>query len=88
MDSAHEVMHRIHLIIREWNSQEEFLNFRESEGSRGDPDVGGVEGSDCDYYSQNETGNTIQFGDCNDAFDADDWAEYGGSRQHPEVIYK
>ena len=85
LDSGHEVMHRIHLIIRDWNSQEEFLKFKESEGSRGDPDINGSEGSDCDYYS---TSKARPFGECNDAIDADDWTESGYKNTYPHVIYK
>ena len=50
LDNAKEVKHRIHLLIREWNTQEEFNRFKESNGSRGDPDTEGIEGSGCDYY--------------------------------------
>ena len=89
LDSAHEVMHRILLVVREWNSQEEFLKFKESEGSRGNPDINGSEGSDCDYYSQSETGK-LQFGECNDASDADDWRKFINNKagRYPHVIYK
>ena len=62
-----EVLHTIKLIIREWNTQEEFIRFKESEGSRGDPDITGAEGSECDYYEN----NTLNFGDCDDLWDVD-----------------
>ena len=54
LDKAKEVKHRIHLLIREWNTQEEFNRFKESNGSRGDSDIVGLEGSGCDYYESNQ----------------------------------
>ena len=42
LDKAKEVKHRIHLLIREWNTQEEFNRFKESNGSRGDSDIVGI----------------------------------------------
>ena len=70
LDQNYEVRHQIHLIIREWNTQEEFLNFKESNGSSGDPDTGGDEGNGCDYYTANN--NARYFGKCNDLYDLDD----------------
>ena len=35
LDNAREAKHRIHLLIREWNTQEEFNSFKESEGKPG-----------------------------------------------------
>ena len=69
LDNAKEVKHRIHLLIREWNTQEEFNRFKESQGSRGDPDTEGREGSGCDYYESTQA----VFGACNDLDDADDF---------------
>ena len=67
LDQNKEVLHTIKLIIREWNTQEEFIRFKESKGRRGDPDIVGAEGSECDYYEN----NTLLFGDCDDLRDAD-----------------
>ena len=80
LDNAREAKHRIHLLIREWNTQEEFNSFKESEGSRGDPDTGGLEGSECDYYEKTD----IVFGNCNDLADADDF----GAAGYPEIKYE
>ena len=76
-DRGYEVKHRIHLIIREWNTQEEFLLFKDSEGNRGDPDNVGDEGAVCDYYEQDKD-NLYQLSDgqCNDAVDVDDWKDH------------
>ena len=67
LDHNREVLHTIRLIIREWNTQEELKRFVESEGSSGDPDTGGFEGPDCDYYEN----NTFALGECDDLKDAD-----------------
>ncbi len=71
-DQAHEIKHRIHLIIREWNSQEEFRDFKESQGDSGDPDVVGEAGGDCDYYEHEEDYDE-ENRKCNDMQDVDDW---------------
>ena len=84
LDNAKEVKHRINLLIREWNTQEEFSSFKESEGSRGDPDTGGLEGSECDYY---EKSNAI-FGSCNDLRDADDFGTDYPVTDYPELKYE
>ena len=86
LDSAHEVKHRIHLIIREWNTEEEFTKFVDSNGSRGDPNIGGSEGTDCDYYSLDDRiPDTPKerkrfFSNCNDMTDQ---IKTG----HPEIKY-
>ena len=77
LDPAREVKHRIHLLIREWNTKEEFTRFKESEGGSGDPDIGGAEGSECEYYEKDKA----IFGDCNDLYDSDDTITY------PEIKY-
>ncbi len=99
LDNAHEVIHRIHLVVREWNTEEEFNKFVESNGSRGDPDVGGEEGTDCEYYSLpdhiSSTGELSDkdqffvFHECDDAVDLDDWEKSTPSTvSHPHVIYR
>ena len=82
-DNSREVKHRIHLLIREWNTQEEFNRFKESNGSRGDPDTGGIdgkEGSECEYFEK----KTPIFDDCNDLRDADDPI----GKVYPELKYE
>ena len=70
-DSNFEALHRVHLIIREWNTLEEFLSFQDSDGRSGDPDLEGTEGADCDYYEPDEFNNN----NCNDLHDLDDIIE-------------
>ncbi len=77
-DQAYEVKHRIHLVIREWNSQEEFRDFKDSQGSSGDPDAAGEAGSDCDYYEQDDD-YELEDRSCNDIVDVDDWTGVAGS---------
>ncbi|MGI9548554.1 MAG: hypothetical protein ACR2M7_01035 [Bdellovibrionales bacterium] len=71
IDSAGEILHQLQLMVREWNTHEEFLNFYNAGGSEdADPDVSGVEGEDCDY-EQRATFNE-ENGSCNDAVDLND----------------
>ena len=65
LDQNKEVKHAIKLIVREWNTQEEFIRFKESQGGSGDPDITGSEGSECDYYEN----NILSFGQCDDLMD-------------------
>ena len=99
-DEGHDVTHRIHLIIREWNTLEEFLVFKESGGNSGDPDVDGDEGIVCDYYAQDQDLLYDAKDDkCNDAWDVDDWQKgtdsridiyrrTGDYRSYPYIPYK
>ena len=92
LDKAREIKHRIHLIVREWNTQEEYDSFKDTKGSRGDPDVVGQEGSICQYYEAGE-GSILKSTECNDAIDADDWDSQGhgtsrGYNPYPMIIYK
>ena len=68
LDGNMEAVHRLHLIIREWNTLEEFYSFKESAGRSGDADISGREGDECQYYEPDEFGNN----DCNDLTDLDD----------------
>ena len=91
LDKAREIKHRIHLVIREWNTQEEYNSYKETRGSRGDPDVVGTEGSSCDYYEADE--QLLRDTNCNDLMDADDWnkEEHGSGSNYnpyPEIVYK
>ncbi len=83
-DQAYEIKHRIHLIIREWNSQEEFRDFKDSQGNNGDSDVVGEAGGDCDYYEQDED-YKLEDRQCNDMQDADDWT--ATSEDYPKLDY-
>jgi len=90
LDKAREVKHRIHLLIRDWNTQEEFTRFKETEGSRGDADVEGEEGSFCKYYEAKESG--LFDSNCNDLLDLDDWENTTSSdsedyAEYPRIIY-
>lgn len=60
-----EVKHRMNVYVREWNTYFEWLTYISSAGTSGDPDVRGLEGTDCEFESA--------FGDgCNDYTDFDD----------------
>ncbi len=85
VDSSGEVLHKLQLMVREWNTHEEFLEFYEDGGSEGpDPDVDGIEGDDCDY----EERGTFKSDDqkCNDLLDFDDIEELDGD-VFPGVSY-
>ena len=81
LDPNQEELHRIHLIIREWNTKEELDRFKESEGNQGDSDIVGAGGSECEYYETEEDFLKL-FGPCNDLQDADDWTS-----GYPEINY-
>ena len=80
LDNAKETKHRIHLLIREWNTQEEFKDFKEN--GRGDPDTDGNEGDSCEHYESKH--NT--FSRCNDLYDADD--SDNETDPYPEIDYE
>lgn len=67
LDKDKEVIHQIIVSVREWNTYKEFLTYGTSKGTSGDPDVVGVEGTGCDYNTQNTTET------CNDFTDWDDY---------------
>ena len=85
-DSSREVKHRIHLIIREWNTREEFEEFKTTAGSDGDPDIGDNEGNECEYY-ESEDKYLKDDGRCNDMVDVDDWTSTPNNSSHPELEY-
>ena len=74
LDSAGEILHRINLMIREWNTAEEFETHYESGGSdeSADPDVEGIEGDDCPYEKRSLFTAHSLFSECNDYLDLDD----------------
>ncbi len=83
LDENFETLHRVHLIIREWNTQEEFLNFAE-DGRSIDPDIEGEEGSDCSYYDSDEILRDTH-NRCNDFLDLDN---YTTQNQYPNTNYE
>lgn len=90
LNAAREVKHRIHLLIREWNTQAEFHSFVESQGSRGNPDEEGAEGSICEYYEAEE-GSILRDSECNDFWDLDNYEALGNpnnNNPYPKVKYQ
>ena len=70
-DSAGEILHKILLMIREWNTYEEFKKFYTAGGDdSADPDVEGKEGEDCQYEDFSTLDGEIE--ECNDYLDLDD----------------
>ena len=68
LDSGGEVLHKLQLMVREWNTHEEFIEFYDSGGSEGpDPDIVGEEGEDCDYEERGVLKGEAQL--CNDSMD-------------------
>ena len=72
LDASHETLHSIHIMIREWNTKSQFLEYVDSEGDSGDSDEEGEEGDDCDNY---EPDQDLDFNNttCNDLNDVDDF---------------
>ena len=71
LDGAGEVLHKLQLMIREWNTHEEFIDFYLTGGSEdADPDIAGIEGEDCAYEDRATLKN--EDGQCNDSLDLDD----------------
>ena len=79
LDHGLEVKHRIHLIVREWNTEDEFNAYKESNGSRGTANKNN-EQDGCSAY---ESDNWINYeSECNDLSDVDDLGN-----NYPEVGY-
>ena len=70
VDEAGEVIHALKLMVREWNTHEEFIDFFDG-NDNADPDVTGVEGEDCDYEDRTLFSDDTS-GVCNDMLDFDD----------------
>ena len=72
-DAAGERLHQIFLMIREWNTVEEFEAFYFASGNPddGDPDVEGSEGRECEYEDRISV-NEDYTNHCNDLLDFDD----------------
>ena len=79
LDAGYEVRHRIHLIVREWNTEEEFLDYQSSEGSNGDANYS-QDSDACDYYSPDNWISPEP--QCNDLQDVEDLRG-----DYPEVRY-
>ena len=72
IDDTGEELHKIFLMIREWNTLEEFIKFHDAGGiDDADPDVEGYEGADCDYELLSSSDGDRP---CNDLLDLDDIA--------------
>lgn len=84
LDSNFETLHRVHLTIREWNTKEELLNFKDSDGRSGDPDIEGEEGSDCSFYDSDEILRDTH-SQCNDFLDLDDHTTLN---RYPNIQYE
>ncbi|MCY4512716.1 MAG: hypothetical protein OXB86_03405 [Bdellovibrionales bacterium] len=91
-DSAGDIPHRINLMIREWNTYEEFYAFYDSGGSddNADPDIKGEEGEDCEYEPRLQLRSDCALVSdgcttcCNDYWDLEDTLEL---RDYPEAHY-
>ncbi|MEK6773684.1 MAG: hypothetical protein AABY64_07070 [Bdellovibrionota bacterium] len=68
LDRDHEVAYSINVYVREWNTYAEFLTYGTSLGVSGNPDITGVEGTNCDY--------TLGSGQCDDYYDLDTATPY------------
>ena len=88
-DPAGDILQRIRLLIREWNTYEEFMDHYESGGSdeSADPDVEGIEGDDCPYEDRRLFNNRTGWSECNDYLDLDDILDRG-SDAYPEANYQ
>ena len=68
LDDADEVLHRIRLYVREWDTYANYLAYIASSGVTSVPDVPGDEGVDCDGIVDQ----------CNDTYDLDNFVELLG----------
>lgn len=83
LDQGSESLHKILVLIREWNTLEEFWNFYQDGGNDDtDPDITGFEGTDCDYEEDRST-LWGEEGLCNDSKDLDDI-----TRGYPKAEYE
>lgn len=71
LDAGSESLHKILVMIREWNTLEEFWDFYLDGGNdSADPDITGIEGDDCPYEDRRILEDDLAA--CNDHFDMDD----------------
>lgn len=68
LDDAYEVLHRVRVYVREWDTYANYLAYIASNGVTSVPDVPGDEGVDCDGIVDQ----------CNDAYDLDNFVELIG----------
>ncbi len=100
LDQAGEILHQLSLMIREWNTYQEFAEFYESAGAgeSADPDapnkggatratIGerGEEGEDCEYENRRIINELSATQYCNDFLDFDDYVE--DRINYPQVDY-
>ncbi|MDE0092658.1 MAG: hypothetical protein OXN83_05195 [Oligoflexia bacterium] len=96
LDGAGEILHKVLLMIREWNTYEEFRKFYDAGGENSaDPDVDGTEGEDCDYEDFGTLDREVE--ECNDFLDLDDiincedyaWCNWFniGEKIYPRISY-
>ena len=72
LDDTEEAIHALHLMIREWDTYQEFYDHYQSGGSEGShPDVTGEEGGDCDYQENRFSARFYGKALCNDYVDMD-----------------
>ena len=87
-DAAGETPHTLHLMIREWNTKEEFEQYFEAGGDSGyNPDISGEEGKRCDYDNE-RLSTKYNSEDCNDFLDLDDYLDLPGELSFPHLLYK
>ena len=87
-DAAGETPHALHLMIREWNTYEEFYDYYLDGGAKGyNPDVAGEEGGKCDYETD-RLASQYNSEDCNDFADLDDYLDFPAELGFPHLLYK
>ena len=95
LDQAGEILHQLSLMIREWNTYQEFAEFYESAGAdeSADPDAPGLgntiekrgkEGDDCEYENRRIINETAATQYCNDFLDFEDFTKYTPAPPHPQ----
>ena len=83
LDEGAESLHTILVMIREWNTLEEFWDFYTDGGNdSADPDIEGEEGDECDYEDRAILSG--ESGVCNDSDDLDD---YDDQDNYPYLDY-
>ena len=87
LDATKDTVHALHLMIREWNTYEEFYDYYKSGGSKANnPDVKGEEGEDCDYEEDRFSSKFRGTAPCNDYWDLDDY--YDAGQVYPGIPYR
>lgn len=91
LDATKDTVHALHLMIREWNTYEQFYAYYQSGGSQSNnPDVDGEEGggggNDCDYEENRFSSKFRGTAPCNDYKDLDDYYDEG--QIYPAIPYQ